>query len=115
MKKVIADIYSFFFKFTNSYIVSLILAVLIVSVLDYFCLNGTILISEGVLPIRPLEILFTPKIKYLTFIGLVALNFYLTYEFVLIQKRKPDYIQLVIFFLISILLIAYINVAKILD
>ena len=118
MKKIVADVYMLLFKITKSNIVSVILAILITAGFSYILLQGLVSLFEGLLPTKPLNILFTSKLKWFTLIGLVIITFLANIrveKLVEKQNRKPDYIMLSVLTLITILLIAYLKVIAIME
>ena len=116
MRRIVADTYLLLSKFTKLDLVSYVLAILIVAILDYFIFQGLLILSDGMLPLKPLDILFTPKFRYFTLIAIALVIFLINANFSKLsskQSRNPNYSKLLAFALISLLLIAYTQVVSI--
>ena len=118
MKKIVYDIYDIFLGLLKIPIAAYLLTVSIVSVLEFFILNGLIHLFEDLLPIKPLEILFANKMQYITTAALLVLNFIINLSCISSNPKRMgrrDYVQLVIFILISILLYSYMKFISMAD
>ena len=118
MKKIVADMFAIIYKATKSNIVSLILTVSIVTVLSFFILHGIIMLTDGLLPLKFLLILYSGKIQYFTF-TVLAITFTLmclrlTRNLSRLNKN-PDYLLITFFVIIAILLSLYIRYADLLN
>ena len=112
MRKLVSDVFNFLYKVTNSFWVSYLIAVSIGSFLFYFIFSGLIeVLSEGF----PILASITPYVILPKGIFVYVLVFILSMIFTYNPKKlkempantTPDYIKIILYILIVILLLLY--------
>lgn len=119
MKKTTLDIYIILFNITKSSRLSYIISLFIVSILDFFILNGLIILFKDMFSfLKSLDILFTAKNAYITYSIVLLIIFLLNPNISALNSRvtkKPNYAKIVLYVLLTILLLAYGKFIKIMD
>lgn len=112
MKKIISDLYLILFRLLKVRPIALVLAIAIVSVLNFYILYGFVMLCDGMLPVKQIIPYFKNSTRFMI-LGAVALATILVSLGMqtanMKPTKRPNYVLQVFFFLIATVLILYIN------